>query len=270
MILGGEGSGDVLAIGPMTRVKVGDRVMGSLMGAFAEFALADEGRIYAIPANNMSYEQAASLPDGSQHHAQRRRHRRRIEGRSNSAGSGRKLRRRPDGDADREAQRGSSCDRLVNRCRTPGAVARVSAPISPSIPASPLGSSRSWTRPVATASISSSTRSPVRRRQPRYGRHPLRGSIVNVGRLGGDKATSTSTSTRCAASAMSASPSARGALAPRSREITATHASRPLGRRSPAATAALPIDRVFPLAEIADALAHMKANRHFGKIAVTL
>jgi NADPH2:quinone reductase len=30
----------------------------------------------------------------------------------------------------------------------------------------------------------------------------------------------------------------------------------------------LPIDRVFPLAEAAEALAHMKANRHFGKIAL--
>jgi NADPH2:quinone reductase len=28
----------------------------------------------------------------------------------------------------------------------------------------------------------------------------------------------------------------------------------------------LPIDRVFPLAEVAEALAHMKANQHFGKI----
>jgi len=28
----------------------------------------------------------------------------------------------------------------------------------------------------------------------------------------------------------------------------------------------VPIDRVFPFAQVADALAHMKANQHFGKI----
>ena len=32
----------------------------------------------------------------------------------------------------------------------------------------------------------------------------------------------------------------------------------------------LPVDRTFAFADITDALAHMKANRHFGKIAVTL
>ena len=31
----------------------------------------------------------------------------------------------------------------------------------------------------------------------------------------------------------------------------------------------LPIDRVFPLDQAADALAHMRANAHFGKIVMT-
>ncbi|ETR74726.1 quinone oxidoreductase [Afipia sp. P52-10] len=62
-ILGGEGAGEVVAIGPGVKgVKVGDRVMGSINGAFAEFGLMDHGRVFAIPANNMSYEQAATLP----------------------------------------------------------------------------------------------------------------------------------------------------------------------------------------------------------------
>ncbi len=33
---------------------------------------------------------------------------------------------------------------------------------------------------------------------------------------------------------------------------------------------AIPIDKVFPLAEVAEALAHMKANRHFGKIVLSV
>src|SRR5688572_26595297 len=52
MTLGGEGSGDIVAVGPDVRgFKVGDRVMGSLQGAYAEFALADTGRLFKIPAN---------------------------------------------------------------------------------------------------------------------------------------------------------------------------------------------------------------------------
>ncbi len=62
-ILGGEASGEVVAVGPQaTGVKVGDRVMGSVNGAFAEFGVMDAGRAFHIPANNMSYEQAATLP----------------------------------------------------------------------------------------------------------------------------------------------------------------------------------------------------------------
>jgi NADPH2:quinone reductase len=32
----------------------------------------------------------------------------------------------------------------------------------------------------------------------------------------------------------------------------------------------LPVDRVFPFAELPEALAHMAANRHFGKVVVTV
>jgi NADPH2:quinone reductase len=33
---------------------------------------------------------------------------------------------------------------------------------------------------------------------------------------------------------------------------------------------ALPIDKAFPLAKVADALAMMQANAHFGKIVLTM
>jgi len=32
----------------------------------------------------------------------------------------------------------------------------------------------------------------------------------------------------------------------------------------------VPVDRVFPLDQAADALAHMRANRHFGKIVLSV
>src|SRR5262245_54677343 len=50
-VLGGEASGEVVAVGPQAKgVKVGDRVMGSVNGAFAEFGLMDPGRAFQIPA----------------------------------------------------------------------------------------------------------------------------------------------------------------------------------------------------------------------------
>jgi NADPH:quinone reductase len=63
-VLGMEWAGEIADIGPEAKgVKVGDRVMGSGSAAFAEYTLADHGRLFHIPAGaNMSYEDAATLP----------------------------------------------------------------------------------------------------------------------------------------------------------------------------------------------------------------
>lgn len=62
-VLGLEFAGEVEAVGSAVKeVRTGDRVMGSGSGGYAEYALADWGRVSPIPANNMSYEQAATLP----------------------------------------------------------------------------------------------------------------------------------------------------------------------------------------------------------------
>jgi len=58
-----EFSGEVVAVGAEAQgVKPGDRVMCSGSGGYAEYAVADWGRAAPIPANNMSFEQAATLP----------------------------------------------------------------------------------------------------------------------------------------------------------------------------------------------------------------
>src|SRR5262245_54006815 len=62
-IVGLEFAGEVEAVGSaVTAVKPGDRVMATGSGGYAEYAVADWGRVSPIPANNMSYEQAATLP----------------------------------------------------------------------------------------------------------------------------------------------------------------------------------------------------------------
>jgi NADPH2:quinone reductase len=61
-IVGLECAGEVEAVGAEVRdFKPGDRVMSSAAGSFAEYAVTDAGRAHKIPANNMSFEQAACM-----------------------------------------------------------------------------------------------------------------------------------------------------------------------------------------------------------------
>ena len=60
--MGLEWAGEVVEVGDSVgKWKVGDRVMGAGYGAFAEYALAFDWMLYAIP-DGVSYDQAAALP----------------------------------------------------------------------------------------------------------------------------------------------------------------------------------------------------------------
>ncbi|UYN95841.1 MAG: zinc-binding dehydrogenase [Enhydrobacter sp.] len=62
-VVGLECAGEVEAVGAEVKdFKPGDRVMSSAAGGFAEYAVADSGRAHRIPANNMTWEQAACMP----------------------------------------------------------------------------------------------------------------------------------------------------------------------------------------------------------------
>jgi len=61
-VLGMEWAGEVVAIGADAGgVRPGDRVAGSGAAAFAEYTIADDGRLIPIP-DSMSFETAATLP----------------------------------------------------------------------------------------------------------------------------------------------------------------------------------------------------------------
>ena len=61
-VLGMEWAGEVAELGPDAKgVKVGDKIMGSGGQAFAEYTLADHGRLFRAPSN-MNFEEAATLP----------------------------------------------------------------------------------------------------------------------------------------------------------------------------------------------------------------
>jgi len=61
--LGLECAGEVEGVGSeVQHVKAGDRVMGSAPGGYAEYAVTDAARVHRIPANNMTFAQAACFP----------------------------------------------------------------------------------------------------------------------------------------------------------------------------------------------------------------
>ena len=62
-ILGLEFAGEVVDVGSqVSGIKTGDRVMCSGNAGYAEYAVTDYGRVSKIPANNMSFTQATTLP----------------------------------------------------------------------------------------------------------------------------------------------------------------------------------------------------------------
>ena len=61
-VLGMEWAGEVAELGPEAKgVEVGDRIMGSGGAAFAEYTLADHGRLFRAPSN-MNFAESATLP----------------------------------------------------------------------------------------------------------------------------------------------------------------------------------------------------------------
>ena len=61
--LGLECAGEVEAVGGDVKdVKAGDRVMASASGGYAEYVVTDATRAHRIPANNMTFAQAACFP----------------------------------------------------------------------------------------------------------------------------------------------------------------------------------------------------------------
>jgi NADPH2:quinone reductase len=65
--IGLECAGEVEAVGSEVEgIRPGDRVMGSAPGAHAEYVVTDYVRMHRIPANNMTFAQAACFPVGMQ------------------------------------------------------------------------------------------------------------------------------------------------------------------------------------------------------------
>ena len=266
--IGLECAGEIEAVGSdVTGLKPGDRVMATAPGGIAEYAVTDFVRVHPIPANNMTYEQAACFPValGTMHNAIVTAGRFNpgetilIQGASSGVGlmgmqiaklRGASLVMGTSTNPERRARLTEfGCDLAIDTTRPdwPEEVKRATGGKGVDLIIDMVSA------PVANQNLAAAT---------------VLGRIVNVGRLGGNT----------------------GAFdfdlhaAKRIDYIGVTFRTRSLdeireiNRRMradlwPAVESGalhLPVCKTFPLAEIGPALEMMKANKHFGKIAIVM
>ncbi len=266
-IVGMEWSGDVVEVGAnVTEVKPGDRVLCSGGSGYAEFAVADRGRVQKIPDANVSYETAATLPVAlyTMHNAVVTRGRLAegeavlIQGASSGVGlmgmqiakhMGAKLVIGSSTNPDRRA-----------RLKDFGADLAIDT-TDASWPDQVLEATGGKGVDLIVDQISASVANDNMKAAAILGR------IVNVGRLGGGRG-----EFDFDLHALKRIEYIGVTFRTRSLEEV-----REIGRLMRAdlwdavtsGKLTLPIDRTFHLSEGAEALAHMKANQHFGKIVMT-
>lgn len=267
-ILGLECAGEVAEVGAnVTDLKAGDRVMSSAAATYAEYALADMGRVHRIPANNMSFEQAATLPVGLQtmHNAVVTAGRLKageavlIQGASSGVGliaqqiaklKGARLVIGSSTNAERREKLSSHGADMAIDSRDPA-----------------------WHEQVLEATGGKGVDLIVDQISGYVANQNLKatavlGRIVNVGRLGGfhgDFDFDLHAMRRIDYIGVTF----RTRTVAEVREINRLMRADLWGEVE-AGRITLPIDRTFPLDKAADALAHMKANSHFGKIVLVM
>ena len=266
-IAGLEWAGEVVETGSeSTGFKLGDRVMCSGAGGYAEYAATDCGRVSPLPAEDMSFEQAATLPIALQtmHDALVGNGRLKpgesvlIQGASSGVGlMGLQLAKY----LGAKLVIGTSRD-TARRARLQEFGADMA--IDPSDPA--------WPDAVAEATgggvdlIIDQVSGGVANQNMKAAR--VLGRIVNVGRLGGFSG-EFDYDLHALKRIDYVGVTFRTRSAEEVREIVRSMRA-DLWPAVQAGTLHLPLDRVFPLAEAAAALEHMRANAHLGKIVLSV
>jgi NADPH2:quinone reductase len=266
-IPGLEGAGEVVEVGRDVpdSVRPGMRVMASMAASYAEFAVADWGRVAPVPDSNLSWEQAATLPIALQtmHDAVVTHGRCQpgsavmIQGASSGVGL-----------MGLQIARLMGASVVVGTSTNPEKRARLAEfGATLAVDTNDAG----WVQQVLDATGGRGVDAVVDQISGRLVSQTLAatsilGRVVNVGRLGGAVA-------EFDFDLHAARRISYIGVTFRTRSVAEV---RELVRRMradlwPALTEgklALPLDRVFHLDEVVEALTHMKANRHFGKIAM--
>ena len=266
--IGLEWAGEVAAVGAnVTHVKPGDRVMASGNGGYAEYAVTDRGRVSPVPANNMGWEHAATLPIALQTmHDALATNGELLPGGSvliQGASSGVGL-------LGLQVARELGAAVILGASRNPGHRARL-----PGFGATAAvdTSDDAWPEHVLAATegqgvdlVVDMVGSPVSRGNLLATR--IRGRIVNVGRLGGSTG-SFDFDLHAARRIYYVGVTFRTRSLDEVRTINRLM-QEALGSALEAGRLALPIDRVFPLEQANEAQAYMRENRHLGKIVLTV
>ncbi|HXZ01161.1 MAG TPA: zinc-binding dehydrogenase [Stellaceae bacterium] len=267
-IVGLEWAGEVAEIGTDVKgIKPGDRVMCSGAGGYAEYAVSDWGRVSPIPANAMSFAQAAGLPVALQtmHDALVTNGRLQagdsvlIQGASSGVGL-----------MGLQIAKLMGARPVIGSSTNPDRRARLAEfgadlAIDSKDPA--------WPEAVAEATQGKGVDLIVDQVSASVANQNMKaaailGRIVNVGRLGGTRG-EFDFDLHALKRLDYIGVTFRTRSLEEVREIVRRMRADLWGAVE-AGKLALPIDRSFPLDEAAQALAHMRANAHFGKIVLTM
>jgi len=266
--LGLECAGEVAAVGGEVKgFKPGDRVMASAPGGYAEYAVTDAGRVHRIPGNNMTYEQAACFPVALQtmHNAVvtagrlKRGETLLIQGASSGVGlmgmqigklMGATLVMGGSTNAGRRARlKDYGCDLAIDTSdpKWPEEVKQATGGKGVDLIVDMVSA------PVANQNLDAAA---------------ILGRIVNVGRLGGQKG-EFNYDLHALKRIDYIGVTFRTRTIEEVREIVRAMRA-DLWPAVEAGKLSLPIEKTFPLEQVAEALAMMRANRHFGKIVLTM
>jgi NADPH2:quinone reductase len=267
-VLGLEWSGEVVETGvAVTGMKPGDRVMGSGAGAFAEYVAVDQGRAQQIPRGDMTFENAATLPVALQtmhdavvtHGELEPGQSVLILGASSGVGlmglqiaaaKGAALVIGSSTNAERRSQLGRFGAHIAVDTSDPRWVSQVRDATG--------GNGVDVVIDQITGALASQTLHATK----------ILGRIVNVGRLGGNQAEfdfDIHARRRITFVGVTFRTRTKEEVRAITRKMQAD-----LGPALAAGKLSLPISHTFPFAELKPALELMAANRHFGKIVLTL
>jgi NADPH2:quinone reductase len=265
--IGLECAGEVEAVGSEVEgIRTGDRVMGSAPAAHAEYAVTDSGRVHRIPANNMTFAQAACFPVALQtmHNAimtagrLKRGETLLVQGASTGVGlmglqigklMGASVVMGTSTNPERRARlKEFGCD-LALDSRDPGWPEQVKQATG--------GKGVDLIVDQVSASVANQNLDAAK----------VLGRIVNVGRLGGMSG-EFNFDLHAAKRIDYIGVTFRTRSPEEVREIVRLMRA-DLWPAVESGQLTLPIEKTFPLEKIADALEMMRANRHFGKIVIT-
>lgn len=267
-IIGLEFAGDVVEVGrDVHGLAPGDRVMCSGSAGYAEYAVTDWGRVHKIPANNMSYTTAATLPIALQtmHDAIVTNGRLKagesmlIQGASSGVGlMGLQIAKHMGAGLVIGTSRDAARRARLKDFGADLAIDTSDASWPAAVRAATGGKGVDLIVDQVSASVANQNLDAA----------AVKGRIVNVGRLGGFKG-EFDFDLHAMKRIDYIGVTFRTRSADEVREINRRMRA-DLWPAVEAGKLALPIDRTFPLAEAAAALAYTKANSHLGKVVLTV